>query len=115
MSEKGKQWMELAKNLTMLTQLGLSLVTPMLGCVALAWWLAGRYDLGGWIYIPAFIFGLGGSFSFACQIYRTVMAKDEKEKRQYEADLNSSRQEKNQKRRSDASRRRMGTFSNRHL
>ena len=87
--------MELVKNLTLLTQLGLSFVTPLLMCVGLCWWLTVRFGIGGWIFIPGLFFGLGGSFSFAMNVYRTVMTKDRKEE---------DRKEK----------RRNGVFYNRH-
>ena len=47
-------------NLTMLTQFGLSLVTPLFLCLALCWWLCDRCSMGTWIYLPGFIFGIGG-------------------------------------------------------
>ena len=56
------------KNLALLTQLGLSFITPILACLAFCWWLTTR-GLGGWIYIPGFFFGLGGSFMVAYKFY----------------------------------------------
>ena len=75
----GKQFMELVKNLTLLTQLGLSFITPLLMCVGICWWLTVNTGLGGWIFIPGFFFGLGGSFSFALRIYRMVMSDGRKD------------------------------------
>lgn len=73
-----KQFMELVKNLTLLTQLGLSFITPLLLCVGICWWLTTKFGLGGWVFIPGFFFGLGGSVSFALRIYHIVMAEDKK-------------------------------------
>ena len=34
-----KNWADMLKNITMLTQFGLSFVTPVFLCLALCWWL----------------------------------------------------------------------------
>lgn len=75
-----KQWAEILKNISILTQFGLSLITPLLLCLLLCWWLCGRFGLGGWIYIPGFFFGLGGSGTVAYKLYLTVTHRQKKEK-----------------------------------
>ena len=62
-------WSKILQQLPMVGQLGLSLVTPVLLCLALCWWLCDRFGLGGWIYIPGFIFGIGASFMTAYKLY----------------------------------------------
>ena len=37
-----KNWTDMIKNVTMLTQFGLSFVTPLLLCLAACWWLTVR-------------------------------------------------------------------------
>ena len=74
-----KKWSDLLKNLTLLTQLGLSLVTPLLMCIALCWWLNTKHGVGGWVYLPGFFFGLGGSGMTAWKLFQSV-DKREKEK-----------------------------------
>ena len=37
-----KDWMKIARGLALLTQFGLSLVTPLLLCVGICWWLTVR-------------------------------------------------------------------------
>ena len=54
-----KKWTDIIEKLTMLTQLSLSLVTPLLLCLGLCWWSSNRWSLGGWIYLIGFFFGLG--------------------------------------------------------
>lgn len=49
--------------LTWLTQLGLSLATPIILCLLGAWWLREKFALGSWIFIPAIILGVGGAIS----------------------------------------------------
>ena len=47
-----KQWSEIIRNVTMLSQLGLSLITPVLICLAVCWLIVSKTGTGGWVYIP---------------------------------------------------------------
>ena len=69
------------RNLALASQFGISFISPLLLCVVLCWWLTTRLGLGGWIYIPGFFFGLGGSFSIAYKLYLTVTGQLKKEKK----------------------------------
>ena len=71
---------ELLKNITMVTQFGLSLLMPLLLCVLFCWWLTTRFGIGGWIFIPGFFFGLGSSGMTAWKLYKSVMNREEKER-----------------------------------
>ncbi len=73
-----KNWSELIKNLTMLTQFGLSLVTPLLLCMGICWYLNTHLGIGAWVYIAGFFFGLGGSGTFAYKTFRRVSGKAKK-------------------------------------
>ncbi len=87
-----KKWAgisEMMKNITLLTQLGLSLVTPLLVCLALCWWLCARVGLGGWVYIPGFFFGLGGSGMSAYKVYMTVIGRAHREGKEDKISFNS--------------------------
>lgn len=87
-----KKWAgisEMMKNITLLTQLGLSLVTPLLVCLALCWWLCARVGLGGWVYIPGFFFGLGGSGMSAYKVYMTVIGRAGREGKKDKISFNS--------------------------
>ena len=75
-----KKWAGIISNLTILTQFGLSFVTPLLLCLGICWWLTDRFALGGWVYLLGFFFGLGGSFTVASKLYLNVTAPDRKEK-----------------------------------
>ena len=55
-----KKWTGMITNLTMLTQFGLSLVTPLFLCLALCWWLCDRFSVGTWINMIGFFFWIGG-------------------------------------------------------
>ncbi|MCR5684145.1 MAG: AtpZ/AtpI family protein [Lachnospiraceae bacterium] len=77
------------RQLTLLSQLGLSLVVPLLGCLFICYWLASWLGLGGWIYIPGFILGLGSSAMTAWKFYISVILKDKKEKKKTPPSFNS--------------------------
>lgn len=73
-----KQWTSTLKNLTMLTQLGLSFIMPLLMCLALCWWLTAHMGVGGWVFIPGFFFGMGGSAMAGYKAYLAVMKREKK-------------------------------------
>ena len=77
-----KQWTEILKQLSMLTQFGLSLLTPTLLCLAICYLLTVKVHLGGWIYIPGFFFGLGGSAMVAWKFYQRTIKDGKKEEHQ---------------------------------
>ena len=62
-----RQWTDILKQISMLTQFGLSFITPLL-CT--------RAGVGGWVYLIGFFFGLGGSFTVAWKWYRQVQKKE---------------------------------------
>ena len=76
-----KNWMDIVKNITMLTQFGLSFITPLLLCLAVCWLLNNHTGLGGWIYIPGFFFGMGGSAMVAYKLYLSVTSKENNKKK----------------------------------
>lgn len=75
-----KQWAGIMKNLTILTQFGLSFITPLLLCLGLCWLLYSRAGAGGWIFVPGFFFGMGGSAMVAYKLYLSVVKRQKKEK-----------------------------------
>lgn len=83
-----KNWSDTLKNLTMLTQLGLSLVAPLLLCLAGCWYLTSRMGLGLWVYIPGFFFGLGGSGMTAYKLYLSVTGNEKKTGKNEKASFN---------------------------
>lgn len=83
-----KQWTELMKNITILTQFGLSLITPLLVCLGICGWLSIRMGIGGWIFIPGFFFGLGGSAMVAYKLYLGETKRHRREKRKKKVSFN---------------------------
>ena len=57
-----KQWSEILRNVTMLSQLGLSFIT----------------GVGVWVYIPGFFFGMGGSATVAYKFYLSINKQQKK-------------------------------------
>lgn len=72
----------------MLTQLGLSLMMPLLLCLGLCYWLHSSAGAGVWVYIPGFFFGLGGSFSTAYKFYRSVTEREKKKEEKKKVSFN---------------------------
>lgn len=77
-----KNFAEMYKNILILTQFGLSFITPLLLCLALSWWLTTHFGLGGWVYILGFFFGMGGSGTVAYKLYLSVVNKQKKEEKE---------------------------------
>ena len=69
-----KQWSEILRNVTMLSQLGLSFITPLLLCLALCWFIISKTGVGVWVYIP----GMGGSATVAYKFYLSVNKQEKK-------------------------------------
>ena len=83
------KWNEIFAQLTMLAQLGLSLATPLLICLAVCYLLCTRLGFGLWVYIPGMIMGLGASFMTAYKVYLSVTGKQKKrERREKEVSFN---------------------------
>ncbi|MBS6193997.1 MAG: AtpZ/AtpI family protein [Clostridiales bacterium] len=75
-----KYWTGMMKHLTTLTQFGLSFVTPLLLCLGICAWMTRRFDIGNWVYLPGFFFGMGGSAMVAYKLYLRETRQQKKEK-----------------------------------
>ena len=76
-----KQWSEILKNLSLLTQLGLSIVTPILLCLFICLMLVQHTGVGGWVFIPGFIFGIGGAAASAVKYTGLMDNMDKKQEK----------------------------------
>lgn len=83
------KWSEIAKNFSLVAQLGLTLLMPLLMCLGLCWYITSRTSVGGWIYIIGFFFGLGGSFMSAYKFYLSEARKTEKKNEKKKYNFNS--------------------------
>ena len=76
-----KRMSEILGQFAMVGQLGLSLLMPLLMCLVACYLLCAKLSIGGWVYIPGFILGLGGSMTTAYKVYLSVIHKEEKKKK----------------------------------
>lgn len=70
---------KIMNGIALIGQLGLSLVMPLLICIAVCFLIIEKTGAGSWVYIPGFIMGLGGSFSTALGVYRSVQKRSERD------------------------------------
>lgn len=70
------------KDLIWITQLGLSVATPLALFILCAVWLQNRFSLGGWVVILGLFLGLYSAFSSARTFAR--LYKDRKSKKEDE-------------------------------
>ena len=84
MIRKTNDFSKIFTQIAMVGQLGLSLVMPLLICIAGCYLLCTRAGAPSWIYIVGFFFGLGGSFMTGYKVYLDVISKNEGNKRDKE-------------------------------
>lgn len=53
----------------MILQFGLTLVIPLLACLYFCYWLCESFGIGGWVYIPGLILGLGAGVMTYYKLY----------------------------------------------
>lgn len=75
-----RKWSEIGRNITMIGQLGVSLVVPVLLCLFGCYYLNTRFSIGGWVYIPGLILGIGSSCMTAWKTYQSVTKGGRQEK-----------------------------------
>nr|WP_314633759.1 AtpZ/AtpI family protein [uncultured Oribacterium sp.] len=80
-----KEWSKAFRNLSILSQFGLSLAMPLLLCLFVAYQLREHFHLSYWIYLPAFFFGLAASFMTAYKFYLSVSKKEKKQEKKDQA------------------------------
>lgn len=79
---------KLFSELVWLTQLGFSLLTPLLLCPGLAWVCIEKWSWPLWVMIPAFVLGLGGSVASFLEFYKYTQKKAEKSEKKAPAAYN---------------------------
>lgn len=70
-----KPWIKALRELSWLTQLGLTLIIPPLLCIGAAWFLTDKLNAPVWVMLPAFILGFGGSAVSFYKFYQYTMRK----------------------------------------
>ncbi len=80
-----KTYVKVLRAVSVMGQLGFTLLTPPLVLTLLAWWLEDRFGLGPWVMILAMVIGLITSAVSAYQFYRRVLVSvHQKEQKQEE-------------------------------
>ena len=74
-----KPYMKILRSISLLTQLGISLVAPPLLLVWLALHLQARYGLGPWVVLVAIGAGLVSAFSGTWRLLKSVVRQNEKD------------------------------------
>lgn len=76
-----RPWLRALRELTWLTQLGLSLVIPPFGCALGAWWLTAHAGAPAWIMAPALVLGLGAAAVSFYNFYRYTQRRAQRQKK----------------------------------
>lgn len=76
------QMSKVMKNLTLVTQFGLSFIMPLLICLLICMWLVNKFEVGTWVFIIGFFLGLGSSFVTAYKFFQSIMKTENKEDRE---------------------------------
>ena len=74
-----KNFNYILKNISMLGQLGLNIIIPIILCVLACWFLTDKLDVGEWVFIPGLILGIGGAFMSGYKFYISETKKVSKE------------------------------------
>ena len=65
--------------LAMVTQFGISTITPMLLCIFAALWLKNRFALGDWVVLIGILMGVGSGFMSMMKMIRQMSELSKKE------------------------------------
>lgn len=68
-----KTYVKVLRAVSIMGQLGFTLLTPPLVLTLLAWWLEDHFHLGSWVMFLAIVIGLMTSAVSAYQFYRRVL------------------------------------------
>ena len=65
--------------LAMVTQFGISTITPMLLCIFAALWLKNKFALGDWVVLIGVFMGIGSGFLSMMKMIRQMSELSKKE------------------------------------
>lgn len=72
------------KNLSMLSQLGISVITPPLLCIIATLWLKEKFSLGDWVVIVGIIFGTASGIVSLVNYMKIGLKDAKKSQKEYE-------------------------------
>lgn len=67
-----KNWFKVVRAITLVGQLGFTLLTPPVALLLLAWWLQDRFGLGSWVMVVGLLFGLVTSGASAWRFWKRL-------------------------------------------
>lgn len=80
---------EAFKQIALIGQLGITLISPLVLCILACWFLTAKLDVGEWVFLPGILFGLGGSFMSGYKFYMSEKKKAEKDSDKNKAQFNN--------------------------
>lgn len=84
MSNPNKKIYNSLKNLSMLSQLGLSVIVPPLLCILLSTWLKNKFGLGDWVVVVGILFGVAGGITSLFNYFKIAIKDAKKSQQEYE-------------------------------
>ena len=72
------------KYLGMVSQLAISMVTPILLMIIFCTWLKDRYGLGNWIIVAGMVFGVGSGLSSVWNFIRVFLKEGQRQQQEYD-------------------------------
>lgn len=81
-------WYKALENLVWVTQLGFSLLFPLVCILGGCWWLNTQRGVGGWIYLPGLFLGLAVGGSTFWKLAKRWLGQAKKDSRERPAGYN---------------------------
>jgi len=72
------------KYLGLISQLAISMVTPVLLMIAVCIWLKNRYALGDWVVMAGMLLGVGSGLSSVWTYLKRFLREGERQQQEYE-------------------------------
>lgn len=73
-----REWVQIFSRLTLVSQLGFTLITPSILCIFAALFLQKHTDIGEWLLIPAILIGLISGVLGAASLIRAEIAREKR-------------------------------------
>ncbi|MEY8356105.1 AtpZ/AtpI family protein [Lachnospiraceae bacterium 54-53] len=70
-----KEFIQIGRNISLVSQLGVSISAPIILSVWAAGWITNKFELGNWVMLVGIVLGLGGSIASAVKFYRYAVKR----------------------------------------
>ena len=78
--DTAKSW----RYLTLVSQLAISMVTPVLLMIFVCTWLKNKYSLGNWVVMAGMLLGIGSGLSSVWTYLKRFLQEGERQQQEYE-------------------------------